>query len=301
MKGPLNVSEMLAPICALYTAPPPESPASEKAVQLPLRLTCGLVSSTTVPYANWSAVTRALVLPPTVTVTGTTPVPGGLIALQLEVVGQLTEVAGVPPNMTVVKSGPVEKPVPVIATVVPPPSGPKPGASPVTVGGKTGGVPSASLPEPKRLSFPGAPRSTARPSRNDWSCDGVNVGFASRTSAAAPATCGDDADVPRKPALQPEAAPRTEDDVASGPTRSGFVRPSIVGPWLLNASKASACQQMAPTVMTLGDVPGSITLPAATTYWSVPTSMTRSRRGLVFAENLSTSRPKVWLAPVLFE
>src|SRR5437899_8885266 len=132
MKGPLNVSEMLAPICALYTAPPPESPASEKAVQLPLRLTCGLVSSTTVPYANWSAVTRALVLPPTVTVTGTTPVPGGLIALQLEVVGQLTEVAGVPAHMTAAKSRRVETPVPLLATRVQPPPATKPRARPVT-------------------------------------------------------------------------------------------------------------------------------------------------------------------------
>src|SRR5438445_5089354 len=156
-------------------------------VQVPLKLTCGLVSSKTAPYTNWSVVTTALVRPPTVAVTWTTPVPAGLTAVQLDTVEQVTDVAGVPPNITVVAPFAVAKLVPVIVTVVPPFSRPKLGLIAVTVGGKTGAAPSASLPEPKRLSFPETPRSPARNSRNDWICAGVNVGFASKTRTAAPA------------------------------------------------------------------------------------------------------------------
>ena len=109
-----------------------------------------------------------------------------------------------------------------------------------------------------------------------------------------------------KPALHAEAGPYTDDDVASGAAMSGFVRPSIVGPWLLYGSNESFCQQMAPTAMTLGDVAGSMTLPAATAYWSVPGSITRSKRGLVLGahpelgQNFVMARPNVWLSPVLF-
>src|SRR6266550_1720460 len=142
-----------------------------------------------------------LVCPPTVAVTCTMPVPAGLTVIQRWAVLQLTVVAGVPPNITVVAPFAVAKPVPVKITVVPPPSGPKPGPTAVTVSGMTGGAPSHSFPDPKRLSFPTAPRSTARPSRNDWSWDVLKVGLACKTSAAAPAACGDDADVPLKPAL----------------------------------------------------------------------------------------------------
>ena len=54
------------------------------------------------------------------------------------------------------------------------------------------------------------------------------------------------------------------DDTESGPTRSGFIRLSIVGPCELYDSRPSLRQQTAPTVSAAGEVPGSVTLPEAT-------------------------------------
>jgi hypothetical protein len=234
----------------------------------------------------------------------TTPTPAGLTAVQLTVLEQPTDEAGLDPNLTTVSPGLRPNADPAKVTVVPPLSEPKLGLTLVRLS-LAGAAPSQSFPEPKRLSLPATPRSIARPSRNDCSWVAVREGFASRASAAAPATCGDEADVPRKPALQPEAAPLTEDEVASGPAMSGFVLPSIVGPWLLYGSNESFCQQIAPTAITLGDVAGSVTLPAATAYWR-PGSVTKSRRGFVFGahpvdkQNFVIASPKVWLSPVVF-
>src|SRR5262245_11434772 len=69
----------------------------------------------------------------------------------------------------------------------------------VGVAAPLGGAPSASLPEPKALSLPAAPRSVARPSRKERISAGPYEGLACLTSAAAPATCGADAEVPPNP------------------------------------------------------------------------------------------------------
>src|SRR5213593_3018618 len=74
----------------------------------------------------------ALVMVPTVTVTSTVPVPAGLVAVQLVVVGQLTFVARLAPKLTVAVGA---KSVPVIVTTVPPAVGPELGVIAVTVGG----------------------------------------------------------------------------------------------------------------------------------------------------------------------
>jgi hypothetical protein len=53
-------------------------------------------------------------------------------------------------------------------------------------------------------------------------------------------------------------------DTASGATRSGFTRPSIVGPWALKNSTVLSYwddpQQSAPTASAAGDDAGSTTL-----------------------------------------
>ncbi len=58
----------------------------------------------------------------------------------------------------------------------------------------------------------------------------VARGWAPKRSAAAPATCGVEAEVPLnlRPARSVEAVETTV-----GPARSGLVRPSRVGPWEL--------------------------------------------------------------------
>jgi hypothetical protein len=71
------------------------------------------------------------VLPDTVTVTSTTPVPAGLTAVTDVGLTTVTFVAGTVPKSTVV--GPV-KFVPVIVTGVPPAAGPEFGLTSVTVG-----------------------------------------------------------------------------------------------------------------------------------------------------------------------
>ena len=72
--------------------------------------------------------------PGVVTVISTVPVPAGLIAVIEVALLTVYEVAGVLPNLTAV--APV-KPVPVIATEVPPAAGPDVGDLPVTVGRAT--------------------------------------------------------------------------------------------------------------------------------------------------------------------
>ena len=74
-----------------------------------------------------------------VTVTSTVPVPAGEVASQVVTEAHDTPVAAVDPKSTVVAPEVVEKPVPVIVTVVPPVAGPVVGSTPVTVG--AGGVP----------------------------------------------------------------------------------------------------------------------------------------------------------------
>src|SRR3982751_5582427 len=107
--------------------------------------------------------------------------------------------------------------------------------------------------------------------RNERTWSGLNVGFAWRTSAAAPATCGADDDVPGKPTdrEQPAAPPYVAVDTSLGPRMSGLIRPSIVGPRELYESTRPVCQQAAPTVMTDETVAGSTTLPLATGWSSL--------------------------------
>ena len=72
---------------------------------------------------------------------------------------------------------------------------------------------------------------------------------------------------------------------AEGATRSGFTRPSIVGPTELYGSRTSSTQETAPTASALGEVAGSATLPAAFSYSSAsPIETKRSKRGDVVAE-----------------
>jgi hypothetical protein len=110
----------------------------------------------------------------------------------------------------------------------------------------------------------------------------VKVGLAALTSAAAPATVGAEADVPAKP-LKPAQfvkAPYVNPDIWSWPVMSGFLRPSIVGPWALKGSMAVPFQHWAPTAKAYGEVAGSTTLPAAVLYWrSGPVYRNKSMRG----------------------
>ena len=85
-----------------------------------------------------SAALVALVIPATVTVTSTTPLPAGLVALQLVVLAQLTPLAAVAPKRTVVAPAVVLKPVPVIVTIVPPAAGPLVGVTALTMGAVPG-------------------------------------------------------------------------------------------------------------------------------------------------------------------
>jgi hypothetical protein len=80
----------------------------------------------------WSFALRALTPPGVVTVTPTTPVPAGAVAVMLVSLATEMFVAGVAPKFTA--DAPV-RPVPVIVTVFPPAVGPDEGATPVTVGG----------------------------------------------------------------------------------------------------------------------------------------------------------------------
>ena len=68
----------------------------------------------------------------------------GEVATQLVVDEQLTALARVEPNLTVVAPGLVKKPVPVMATRVPPATGPELGNIPVTLG-EDGGLETISV------------------------------------------------------------------------------------------------------------------------------------------------------------
>ena len=105
---------------------------------------------------------------------------------------------------------------------------------------------------------------------------GVADGMACFTSAAAPEACGADADVPKN-------APKTSLLTPSGPAMSGFVRPSIVGPWLLKPSSEPLDTLWAPTAIAAGDDAGSPMLPAALTRWSATSSPSKymSMRGAI--------------------
>src|SRR5436190_10320091 len=115
------------------------------------------------------------------------------------------------------------------------------------------------------------------------------------TSAAAPATCGAAAELPRKPeVLQPLNAPKICEDTLSGPTRSGFRAPLMVGPRELYGASAPVCQQTAPTVTTEGEVPGSTMLPSGTSYSSCDVVMKRSKRGVPVPWFLRIARKRSW-------
>ena len=86
----------------------------------------------------WSVGPVGLVSPLMITVTSTSPLPAGLVAVQV-VVAQLTPVAGTPPKATRVVPAVVLKFVPLIVTTVPPAAGPLVGLIPVTVGTGGGG------------------------------------------------------------------------------------------------------------------------------------------------------------------
>src|SRR5579863_9499451 len=74
---------------------------------------------------------------PTVTVTGTVPVPAGLAAVMVVGLTTTTSLAGVDPKSTV---GVPVNPLPVIVTEVPPAAGPLCGSMPVTVGPDEGAM-----------------------------------------------------------------------------------------------------------------------------------------------------------------
>ena len=69
---------------------------------------------------------------------------------------------------------------------------------------------------------------------------------------------------------------------------SGFTLAAIVGPRELYGSRASFDWQIAPTAIALGELAGSLTLPAGTWKSTGPTtpSTNRSKRGVAVALNL---------------
>lgn len=96
--------------------------------------TSKLVMVGTGAYENWSAGTAELAANVLSTTTSTGPEPDGEVAVHVADVvegEQETLVAELVPNFTVES---VVKPVPVMVTTVPPPSGPASGVTWVTVG-----------------------------------------------------------------------------------------------------------------------------------------------------------------------
>ena len=90
------------------------------------------------------------------------------------------------------------------------------------------------------------------------------------------------------PDPQPPESPYTVPETLSGAVRSGFRRPSIVGPRELYASTAPFCQQVAPTASAAGDVAGSVTLDPAVENWrelspDVSRTERKSKRGVTVA------------------
>jgi hypothetical protein len=123
--------------------------------------------------------------------------------------------------------------------------------------------------------------------------------LAPRSSAAAPATCGDAAEVPVKPPVQPLAGPVQLFDPASGPLTSGLMRPSMVGPRLLYGWLAPVAWQCAPTASTAGEVAGSgSALPVNSSIWITAPSKKKSMRGVAPPLYRFTTRLKSCGAPV---
>ena len=89
---------------------------------------------------NLSEEEVALVPAEVVTVTSTVPLPAGEVAVQLVVEEHNTPVAAFVPKSTVVAPEVVEKPVPVIVTLVPPAAAPEVGLMPVTLGADAGAL-----------------------------------------------------------------------------------------------------------------------------------------------------------------
>ena len=83
---------------------------------------------------NWSAAVAVEVPTGVVTLTSTTPVPGGEVAVIVVALTTVMPVADAPPNTTAV--APV-KLAPVMVTPVPPATGPVVGEIEVTVGAAT--------------------------------------------------------------------------------------------------------------------------------------------------------------------
>ena len=126
--GEVPKSTAVAPVKAIPVIVTVLPPDSGPAVGLML-VTVGVAV-----YVNWSAGEVADIPPGVVTVTSTTPVPGGSSAVIVVSETTVKLVAGVMPKSTAV--APV-KAVPVIVTVVPPVTGPSVGLMLVTVGAAT--------------------------------------------------------------------------------------------------------------------------------------------------------------------
>src|SRR5213592_4644202 len=92
------------------------------------------LSVAVVTYVKRAAALGLLVKPLTVTLTSTNPLPAGLVTMQLVTDAQLTPIAGVDPNLTVVALGVVLKLDPVTTTLVPPAAGPLFGFTELIVG-----------------------------------------------------------------------------------------------------------------------------------------------------------------------
>src|SRR2546426_12633564 len=102
-----------------------------------------------VPKANRSADVSELARPATVTLMSTTPTPAGLTTVQLTVLEQPTDAAGLDPNFTAVSPGVRPNADPTSVTVGPPVSEPKFGGT--RGGGHRGrAAPSQSLPQPEK-------------------------------------------------------------------------------------------------------------------------------------------------------
>src|SRR5262249_22064624 len=99
----------------------------------------------------------------------------------------------------------------------------------------------------------------ARRSRKSWICAASMFALAPATNAAAPATCGAAADVPKNGFRDPRF-----ELTSSNPVTSGLTRESMVGPCELNGSRLLAfCTSAAPTASAYGELAGSVTLPDA--------------------------------------
>lgn len=118
-------------------------------------------------------------------------------------------------------------------------------------------------PAPKTLSVPASPRSIALPvmiprrlvraaaAESAFGAPSCSRGCACMSSAASPATCGAEADVPKNFTFVGRNPPEPVTETPSVATTSGFVRPSSVGPCELKLSIVfGALWGTAPTVIT---------------------------------------------------